>query len=98
MREVCGVFGVRRLPRFPLRPEFQHRYSLLPPEKRSDGFLRGNEAGIKDGGCAKHPGVEEFKEAPEFAEVILHGRAGEGEAEVGLEESGRLWRIRSGRF
>ena len=55
---------------------------------RLPGFLglgcEGLQAGVKDRRRAQHAGVEVLKQAPEFAQVVLHGRAGEGQAVIGL--------------
>jgi len=36
--------------------------------------------GCEGAGSAEHAGIQEFQKAPKLAEMILHGRAGEGEA------------------
>ncbi len=43
--------------------------------------------GAQDAGLAEHTGIEKLEEAPELAQVVLHGRAAEGETVVRLEQT-----------
>ena len=73
-------------------------------DERAQGprqYFAGCDVGIApDGaeyrGTAEHAGIEKLEQAPELAEMVLHGRAAERQSVVGMDEPSSLRRERAG--